>query len=416
MGNSSTLMQDKDLAQLATVVGAQHLRHEEGLVIVAPADAQQIAEILRIASAQHAVVTPIGGGTKQQWGNPVSADIHLDLTRMHSIREHAWQDMTCTIEAGARWADVQAELRKQGQMVALDPLWPKRATVGGIIACNDSGAMRLKYGGLRDLIVGMTVVLADGTIAKSGGKVVKNVAGYDLHKLMTGSFGTLAVIAEVNFRLHPIELQARTWSFLSSSSRNDARGFAGALRKILDAPITPTSVQLRSNKNECALDIRVASLPTHLEECDARLKIFVGEMRVVDATDVVWQARERLFENVANIVLKISVPPIEICTLSQELQETPDPELAIESVAQANGLVTIAVEGEGKTVIALIHRLRERVRPLGGSVVVQQLPDAMREHVDIWGPTSNPLPLMREVKRRFDPDRVLNRGRFVGNI
>ena len=113
---------------------------------------------------------------------------------MNALREHAWQDMTCTVEAGCTWAAMQAELARHGQMVALDPLWPERATVGGIVATNDSGALRLKYGGLRDLIIGMTVVLADGTIAKSGGKVVKNVAGYDLHKLMTGSFGTLGVI------------------------------------------------------------------------------------------------------------------------------------------------------------------------------------------------------------------------------
>ena len=107
---------------------------------------------------------------------------------MNALRDHAWQDMTCTVEAGCPWAAMQVGTRRHGQMVALDPLWPDRATVGGIVACNDSGALRLKFGGLRDLIIGMTIVLADGTIAKSGGKVVKNVAGYDLHKLMTGSF------------------------------------------------------------------------------------------------------------------------------------------------------------------------------------------------------------------------------------
>ncbi len=131
---------------------------------------------------------------------------------MCELREHAWQDMTCTVQAGCSWAAMQDQLQQHGQMVALDPLWPERATVGGIVACNDSGALRLKYGSLRDLIIGMTIVLADGTIAKSGGKVVKNVAGYDIHKLMTGSFGTLGVIAEVNFRLHPLEEHARTWT------------------------------------------------------------------------------------------------------------------------------------------------------------------------------------------------------------
>ena len=131
--------------------------------------------------------------------------------------------MTCTVEAGCCWESMQSELKRHGQMVALDPLWPDRATVGGIVACNDSGALRLKFGGLRDLIIGMTIVLADGTIAKTGGKVVKNVAGYDLHKLMTGSFGTLGVIAEVNFRLHPVEEHVRTWT--ADGARREACGW-----------------------------------------------------------------------------------------------------------------------------------------------------------------------------------------------
>ena len=154
-----------------------------------------MAAVLRFAHENGLAVTPTGGGTKLEWGNPVEPAIQLSLERMHRLHEHAWQDMTCTVEAGLPWKAMQAELARHGQMVALDPLWPDRATVGGIVATNDSGALRLKYGGLRDLIIGMTIVLADGTIARTGGKVVKNVAGYDLHKLMTGSFGTLGVIA-----------------------------------------------------------------------------------------------------------------------------------------------------------------------------------------------------------------------------
>ena len=178
---------------------------EEGLaelgVIVGPADtqiagdskvgAEQIAEVLRFANQHGLSVVPTGGGTKLGWGNPVAPEIFLSLARMNAVREHAWQDLTCTVEAGCTWAAMQDSLARHGQTVALDPLWPDRATVGGVVSTNDSGALRLRYGGLRDLIIGMTVVLADGTIAKTGGKVVKNVAGYDLHKLMTGSFGTL---------------------------------------------------------------------------------------------------------------------------------------------------------------------------------------------------------------------------------
>src|SRR6202167_4986557 len=241
MSDTSILTQDNGLAQLASILGPQYLSREGGVLVVAPTDKQQIAEVLRFAAAHNLVVSPVAGRTKQGGGNPVNADIRLSLTRLNAIREHAWQDMTCTVEAGVPWGHLQKELKLHDQMVALDPLWPDCATVGGIIACNDSGAMRLKFGGLRDLIIGMTVVLADGTIAKSGGKVVKNVAGYDLHKLMTGSFGTLAVVTEVNFRLHPVEQHARTWSILAGDAQHtSAAAFKSDLRAILDAQITAT--------------------------------------------------------------------------------------------------------------------------------------------------------------------------------
>ena len=156
-------------------------------------------------------------------GNPVDADILLETTQLAGVPQHSWQDLTATFAAGTRWADMQGALAMHGQQVALDPLWPERATVGGIVATNDSGAWRLKYGSLRDLIIGMTAVLADGTTAKSGGKVVKNVAGYDLHKLMTGAYGTLGVITEVTFRLHPVCAQTRTWTFSSSLKSETGR-------------------------------------------------------------------------------------------------------------------------------------------------------------------------------------------------
>ena len=162
---------------------------------------------------RHGLAIEIAGGrTKREWGNPVAADILLETAGLAGVREHSWQDLTATVGAGTTWSAMQRVLAMHGQMVALDPLWPETATVGGIVATNDSGALRLKYGSLRDLIIGMTIVLADGTVAKSGGKVVKNVAGYDLHKLMTGAFGTLGVIAEVTFRLHPMPAETRTWT------------------------------------------------------------------------------------------------------------------------------------------------------------------------------------------------------------
>ncbi len=189
-------------APLAAITGPEHLRTRGSAIAVAPGNSEEVAAVLRFAQENHLAVVGYGGGTKQDWGYAVEPALVLEMHRLNLLREHTWQDMTCTVEAGCPWSSLQSGLAQHGQYVALDPLWPERATVGGIVATNDSGALRLRYGGLRDLIIGMTVVLADGTIAHTGGKVVKNVAGYDLHKLMIGAFGTLGVITSVNFRLH----------------------------------------------------------------------------------------------------------------------------------------------------------------------------------------------------------------------
>jgi glycolate oxidase FAD binding subunit len=415
MSAPSALTLKQGIAHLASIVGEDHTRLCGETIVAAPGDKQQVAEIMRFARANRLAVTPTGGGTKLGWGDPVSADIQLSLERFNALRDHAWQDMTCTVEAGCSWAAMQTELRQHGQMVALDPLWTESATVGGIVASNDSGALRLKFGGLRDLIIGMTIVLADGTIAKTGGKVVKNVAGYDIHKLMTGSFGTLGVIADVNFRLHPVEDHVRTWTAVAPDA--DATCFAAPLRSLMDSQMTPSSVQLRTSKRECSLDIRIAGPPECLDEYTVRLQSIFGQIAVTESGEAVWQARQQLFDNHDAIVLKVSMLPGEICHVISDMQQWADagvPDIA--TVAQATGLVTVAVNSAPDAALAIVGRLRSRILKSGGSVVALQVPEVLRDNIDVWGPDPGTLPLMREIKRRFDPGRVLNPGRFVGGM
>ena len=413
MNAAAAITREECKARLAATVGAERISSIGETVIVAAEDAEQIAEILRFANGNGIAVTPSGRGTKQSWGNAVEAGIRLDLGRMNKLREHAWQDMTCTVEAGCTWTAMQAELAHHGQMVALDPLWPERATVGGIVAANDGGCLRLKYGGLRDLIIGMSVVLADGTIAKTGGKVVKNVAGYDLHKLMTGSFGTLGVITEVNFRLHPLEANTQTWTAIAPEPMQ----FEHALRGLLDSQLTPSSVQLRLNARECTMDVKVAAPAECMDEHSAKLGKIFGEMKLMPSDETVWKARQELHDAANAVVLKISTLPSDLCLLCSELQDWAAKKgVEIAVVAQANGLVMAALKTAPDTAIALIDHLRERLRNVGGSVVALQVPGPLRSTLDIWGCESNALPLMKEIKRRFDPNRILNPGRFVGNI
>ena len=408
----AALTLEETMHRLASIAGYEHTRKRGQTIFVAPVDAQQISEILRFANESALVVTATGSGSKLHWGNPVAPQIALSLASMNAVREHSWQDMTCTVEAGCTWDAMQAQLAHHRQMVALDPLWPQTATIGGIVAANDSGALRLKYGPLRDLIIGMTVVLADGTVAKTGGKVVKNVAGYDLHKLMTGSFGTLGIIASVNFRLHPIEQHARTWSAVAPNPSI----FARPLQAMLDSQLIPSCVQLRADERECAIEIRIATRPECLHEQAARIENIFSPVALQETSETVWQAREHLFSEPGATVLKISILPSETCALIAELQQWAAAEqIGIEIVAQAHGLMTLSLKSSPE-LEKIINRLRVRLANSGGSVVVQQIPDTLRGNIDLWGCTSNALPLMREIKRRFDPNRILNPGRFVGNI
>ncbi len=426
----SALAPERLLVPVASIVGPDHAMLRDGTVVVAPGDVGQVAEVLRFAQSNRLVVTPAGGGTKSDqksgggsgrgsdWGNPVAAAIQLSIRRMARVREHAWQDMTCTVEAGCTWAEMQSALANHGQMVALDPLWPERATVGGIIATNDSGALRIQFGGLRDLIIGMTFVLADGTIAKSGGKVVKNVAGYDLHKLLTGSFGTLGVIAEVNFRLHPVERFVQTWSVAArDADAADPASFAEPLFALMDSQMTPSGVQLRIFGRECGLDIRIAAPRECAAEYEARVRSIFSGFAVNASNDAAWEARPQIFDSNYEIILKASVIAGEVCSVASELRKRADAEgVELALVCQANGLMTLGLNSGHDPAVRFIEHLRTRLGKCGGSAVALRIPDAMRKEVDVWGPQSDALPLMREIKRRFDPGRILNPGRFVGNI
>jgi glycolate oxidase FAD binding subunit len=420
MSASATLTLEQGLARLASIAGPEHVavRGDDAreTIVVSPADVQQVAEVLRFANANGLAVMPSCGGTKLGWGNAVAPDIELSLRRLGEVREHAWQDMTCTVQSGCNWAAMQDQLRGHGQMVALDPLWPDRATVGGIVAANDSGALRLKYGSLRDLIIGMTMVLADGTVARSGGKVVKNVAGYDIHKLMTGSFGTLGVITELNFRLHPVEEHARTWSVTLPEGSASVGQFHEPLRALVNSQIVPSALQLRASPQECAIDVRVAGLPECFDEYDARIRDTFGAFTVTDSAESIWAAKQQIFDGNDALILKVSVLPDEICPLSAELQQWESENTEIGVVAQATGLMTVSIISSPEIAMGLLDRLRKRVGPSDGSVVVLQSPEQLRGTINMWGPDRDSLPLMREIKQRFDPNRILNPGRFVGGI
>jgi glycolate oxidase FAD binding subunit len=297
---------------------------------------------------------------------------------------------------------MQSGLAQHGQHVALDPLWTDRATVGGIVATNDSGALRLRYGGLRDLIIGMTIVLADGTIAQTGGKVVKNVAGYDLHKLMTGAFGTLGVITSVNFRLH--SMSQCTQSFSVSSPAAEPLG--KLMLKLLHAQVSTVAIQVRGTARGFVLDIQLASLAEVLHTQAAAVEEMAQSEGLSSsaAGDEIWEARQARLAG--EIVCKGTMLPAEVARFAERVRG-----LGGESVIQGTGIMiasfpTAAAEG--------LLELRREMEKASGSLMVLNQPAETK--IDCWGTLPDSFPLMREIKRRFDPEGILNPGRFIGHI
>src|SRR5215467_11222063 len=236
--------------QIRAAAPADAVSGVQPLLILEPATESQLAAALRLANESKLVVIPRGGGTKLGWGNPPSrAGLVLSTARLNRVTQHAWADLTVTVEAGCTTQTLQETLARHGQRLALDPLWPEKATVGGILSTNDSGALRLRFGALRDLIIGVTIALPDGTLASSGGKVVKNVAGYDLPKLVTGALGTLGVITRAVFRLHPIPHHTRTLTTTASSLEAAQELILG----VQHSQLAHTSLQVRIAQDSGAL-------------------------------------------------------------------------------------------------------------------------------------------------------------------
>ncbi|HEY6394734.1 MAG TPA: FAD-binding oxidoreductase, partial [Candidatus Binataceae bacterium] len=222
-------------------------------LVLEPASEQQLAAVLRLANDASLAVIPRGGGTKLSWGNPPSrADVILSTARLDKAIEHPWADLTVSVEAGCTIQKLQAAVAQHGQRLALDPLWPAQATIGGILSTNDSGSLRLRFGSLRDLIIGVTLALPDGTLASSGGKVVKNVAGYDLPKLATGALGTLAVITRAVFRLHPLPRNSKSLSISGCTLEK----MQNLILAVQDSKIAHTALQTRISQDaEPVVDI-----------------------------------------------------------------------------------------------------------------------------------------------------------------
>jgi glycolate oxidase FAD binding subunit len=258
----------------------------------------------------------------------------------------------------------------------------------------------------------MTIVLADGTIARSGGKVVKNVAGYDLPKLLTGSFGTLGIITEVTFRLHP--LPASTLSLTARSA--SITQLADLMHRITAAPLSLEAMQLRNEDADFALDIQLASEPDALRNQEQQLRALADDCALTPSDANIWFARERLFAEPDATVLKVSSLPSKLSAIvgAAAILNT-QPNTRAHCIAEPTGIATVAFSATPENLATLTNDLRSRLRAHGGSAVLLRR-GLLPHSVDSWGDPPPAIELMRAIKKEFDPARILNPGRFVGGI
>jgi len=413
-------------ADVRQIVTAKHVRTAatkdavagvQPRFVVEPGSEQELGKVLKLANAAGLTVIPRGGGTKLEWGNqPLSADVILSTARLNRVLEHAWADLTVSVEAGCTIAKLQETLAKHGQRLALDALWPKNATVGGVLSTNESGALRLRFGSLRDLVIGVTVALADGTLASSGGKVVKNVAGYDLPKLMTGAFGTLGVITRAIFRLHPLPKETRTISCVTSNAV-EAQQLVHAIQ---NSKLAHSALQIYWGAGiQPRVDVLFEGTDVGLAAQVQQATALMGAATIGGAGRDVWDLRQEICSAGKGggefAVAKFAILPADLAFSLETIARLCRGELRWSVVVQGTGIGWARLKGAVAGVDSVLQQLRSDLEGRGGSLVLAQW-TAGASAFEAWGNAGDALPLMKAVKRQFDPLGTLNPGRFVGGI
>ena len=437
--------------ELKQVVGEPNILSEEQVAayafdgyipkaVVLPTSVHEVQEVLQFAGERNLSVMPAGAGTKLGIGNlPQKVDVVLATTSLSSVVEYEPADLTVTVEAGIRLRDLQTELAKHRQYLALNPPYADRCTIGGIVATNTSGSFRLRHGTARNQVLGLRVVRADGTVVKSGGKVVKNVAGYDLNKLYIGGFGTLGIITEVTLKLSPIPVRQ---AILTADFQN-IQGAADTGLAIVGSQTLPMFVNLFVNA-----DPTHAKTETPTDEDKPMLTVGFGG----DPETVAWQltqcqgimeqngaigvtiVKDESLQHLQEAVQEFSAENknTESVVAKLNLKRTDLTEFAAQIVEAnwANDVQMMALLGSGVLYVTIpvasdtdypslakaLTQLRQTAMSKQGNLIIEIAPPELKQHIDVWGSVEGTLSLMKQIKAKFDPTGLLNPGRFVSSI
>ena len=451
------LAQAEENAQklFAPVVGESHVLTEEAAgaaygidgktpkCVVLPSSVEEVAVVLRLCAEHNLAVVAMRQGTKLGLGNPPRRyDVALSLKEMTRVWNYEAGDLTIVVEPGMKLGDFQRYIGRDNLWLPLDPFGGAKASLGGIMATNAAGPLRLFYGTPRDMVLGLKFATPDGKVIKTGGRVVKNVAGYDLGKLLIGSLGTLGVIVEASFKLYP-KLAERATFMMPTGTLGIARDLR---RRIQASPLQPLRLVLLDSAaatyvradsglapeaKEPEIWIEVGGSPRVIERCASDLEQLgraVGSKleRVVDKdAETVW---DRISDFPAAlgatypglIILRAGLPRAggeEF--LSRAQQEAEGEKVRLASFGQTGvGTVYLCLleYADGLGIPALVGRLRQAAEGLGGTVVVERCPSEFKQGVDVWGPAGDDFDTMRQVKALWDPKGILAPGRFIGGL
>lgn len=398
---------------------------------VFPGSVEDVAAVVRHAAAADAAILPWGGGTAIAVGQPPPrAGIVLGLRRLSRVLEHEPGDLTVTTEAGLTLGRLQETLRARGQWLSLDPPDADRATVGGLIAANAAGPRRHLYGTVRDLLIGVTVVTADGGIVRGGGKVVKNVAGYDLPKLFIGSWGTLGIIVEATFKLRPVPDDER----LLAVRFDRLKDCGTAARALLAGELIPNAVEILDSAAAttlglgaaAALVVGVDGLREQVEWQAAELTALVGPLGGRDVTPLPPATWPRLatiardaFDSPAALMTFSVLPTLVVDTMEQGALAARQRGLSSAWAAHAGvGIVSGALLAgrEVAAVATVLTEWRALAAAGGGHATLTSAPLAMKSQVPVWGDAGPAGRIMQRIKAQLDPGNVLNPGRFVAGL
>jgi glycolate oxidase FAD binding subunit len=421
-----------------------------------PSTAAEVAEIVRHAAAENRAIVATGARTKLSMGAPPTQyDIALELTRMDRVISYDPGDLTLSVEPGLPLAKLAGILAEHGQMLPLGVPFAARATIGGTIASGVDAPQRQLYGTARDYLLGAEFVTGDGVIAKSGGRVVKNVTGYDMHKLLIGSLGTLGVITKLNFKTFPMPSNVRGFIARFGS----LEGAVDMRNRIAQSPLSPMTLEIFSPgvaklfSSDAAAKVWREPMPADLLT-DGEWTVTTGysgndnvivryerdlkkiaeasgatAIRIASETLPAAWSRKREFISIAlaaspaATILRISVLPTKINLVLKLVAESAAiHQVEAEVMARGVGVIYIAIfpaglEEKWRTAAASIAKdVQECAVTLGGSCVVPWCPDAWKRDIAAWGAETPDWAEMRKVKRAFDPKGILSPGRFVGGI